>query len=102
MSSTENTVSLNNPTWEFLHSSFKRTELQKHCRDIGITKVWVTKGKLIDMILEKHRTMNTNVSDNIAQDSEVNLQKAMKEIEEIREMKKSINHEMRSSSHPSF
>ena len=46
-------LSLQNPTWDYLHRNFKKVELQKHCRDLGLTKIWVTKEKLIDMIIEK-------------------------------------------------
>ena len=85
MFSVENPVSLENPTWEFLNSNYKKTELQKHCRDIGITKVWYTKDKLIDMILEKHRTSRTDISENNVQDHELTPRRAMKGMEELRE-----------------
>ena len=85
MSTTENTVSLENPTWEFLHSNFRKAELQKHCRDIGITKVWVTKEKLIDMIIEKSRSSRPNVSGSTAENREISPREAMKGVEELRE-----------------
>ena len=43
--------SLENPTREFLYNSFTVTELRKHCRQLGLTKVWVNKDELVDMIL---------------------------------------------------
>ena len=85
MSSINNTVSLENPTWDFLHSNFRKAELQKHCRDIGITKVWVTKEKLIDLIMEKHRSSRPNVSENGVQDLEMNPRDVMNSVEELRE-----------------
>ena len=85
MSFIENPVSLENPTWEFLNTNFKKTELQKHCRDIGIARVWHTKDKLIDLIFEKHKTTRMNVSENNAQDHEPTPQVAMKGMEELRE-----------------
>ncbi|KAK3859075.1 hypothetical protein Pcinc_034774 [Petrolisthes cinctipes] len=47
------TPSLQKPTWDFLNKNFTKTELQKHCRELGFNKIWVTKEKLIEMILEK-------------------------------------------------
>ena len=85
MSSTNNTVSLENPTWDFLHSNFRKAELQKRCLDIGITKVWVTKEKLIDLIMEKHRSSRPNVSENGVQDIEMNPRDVMNSVEELRE-----------------
>ena len=85
MSTTENTVSLENPTWEFLHSNFRKSELQKHCRDIGINKVWVTKEKLIDMIIEKSQSSRPNVSGNTAENREISSREAIKGVEELRE-----------------
>ena len=89
MSSIANNASLDNPTWEYLHRNFKRTELQKHCRDIGIKKVWVTKEKLIDMILEKHSyghsSSRPNVSENVTQDYGESLHEAIMEIQDLKE-----------------
>ena len=50
---TENTPSLSKPTWDFLNENFTKTELQKHGRNLGLNKIWVTKDKLIEMILHK-------------------------------------------------
>ena len=63
MPSQNQALSLDNPTWEYLHNNFRRTELQKHCREIGITKVYVTKVKLIEMILEKRRQSQVNTEE---------------------------------------
>ena len=40
------------PTREYL-DQFTKTDLQKRCRELGLTKVWVNKNELIDMILNK-------------------------------------------------
>lgn len=80
-----NSVSLENPTWEFLNSNYRKTELQKHCRDIGITKVWVTKDKLIEMIMEKHRSSRPCISETIVQDQEITPHATVNGVEELRE-----------------
>jgi len=76
-------LSLQNPTWEYLHNNFKKVELQKHCRDLGYTKIWVTKEKLVDMIMEK-----ANVSSQQSRHQQVSdtlLKKMMDDIEQIKE-----------------
>lgn len=78
-------MSLNNPTWEFLHSNYRKAELQKHCREIGITKVWVTKEKLIDMIMEKHQSSRPINSENNDSNHEITSGDAAKGVEELRE-----------------
>ena len=44
------------PTWEYLHDNFTKVQIQKHCRQLGLTKVWLTKDKLVDMIMRHHRS----------------------------------------------
>ncbi|XP_068211709.1 bone marrow stromal antigen 2-like [Palaemon carinicauda] len=80
MASTNQNLSLDNPTWEYLHSNFRKAELQKHCRDLGITKVWVTKEKLVDMIMEKRRSLQA-----VAQEKGAMSQEEKSEIEELKE-----------------
>ena len=48
--------SLSNPTKFFL-KSLTKIELQKHGREIGVQKVWMSKENLIDMIMEKSQLM---------------------------------------------
>lgn len=48
---TNHVSSLQFPTREYLHN-FHKADLQKRCRELGITKVWVNKEQLIDMILD--------------------------------------------------
>ncbi|KAK3883022.1 hypothetical protein Pcinc_012629 [Petrolisthes cinctipes] len=43
--------SLQYPTREFLNTNFHKSDLQKRCRELGLTKVWVNKEQLIDMIM---------------------------------------------------
>ena len=96
-----NGPSLQNPTWDYLHRNFRKVDLQKHCRELGYTKIWVTKEKLIDMIIEKtksSRTLNRNnankehISESFIQDvlnSMNKIEKRLdikdKEIEDLRE-----------------
>ena len=85
MSSTENNVTLENPTRELLNDNYKKTDLQKICREMGFTKVWYTKDRLIDLILEKFRTVQTSDSENIVRDQELTPQETKKGMEELRE-----------------
>ena len=56
---------MENPTREFLHENFTVLELRKHCRHLGLTKVWVNKDTLCDMILRSTRSMtNEHTPDN--------------------------------------
>ena len=48
--------SLSNPTWEYLNENYTKPNLQKHCGRLGLKGVWVTKDKLIDMILAHARS----------------------------------------------
>ena len=70
MTSNASIQSLDNPTREFLHKNYKKEDLQKHCRDLGFSRVWVKKDKLIDMILENRRTSRLPVPESNAQDQQ--------------------------------
>ena len=48
--------SLGNPSWGYLYEKFTKVELQKHCRKLGLNGIYVTKDKLVDKIMEKHRS----------------------------------------------
>ena len=48
------------PTREFLSTNFLKSELQKRCLELGLTKVWVNKGQLVDMIMANTPTTNQN------------------------------------------
>ena len=88
MSNTNAAISLENPTREYLLDNFNKVQLQKHCRDIGITKVYVTKDKLVELILEKHRSTRTNMLEGNAQvngNNEVSTSEIMNMITELRE-----------------
>ena len=85
MSSTASILSLENPTRDFLHANYKKEELQKQCRELGFTKVWVTKNELIDMILEKHRSSRVVVSESNAQGEQLTQRSILDELEELRE-----------------
>lgn len=45
-----------NMSWDYIYKTFKKPELQKHCRTLGINKVWMTKDKLVDAIVNSQRS----------------------------------------------
>lgn len=45
--------SIERPTREYLEENCLKSDLQKRCRELGITYIWTTKSQLIEMILEK-------------------------------------------------
>ena len=85
--STDSGPSLQNPTWQYLHENFTKIQLQKHCRELGLTKIWVLKEKLINMIMERQGPPrdDTAVTRNEEDDSSIHLQRMMKDIAEIKE-----------------
>ena len=85
MASLNTSVSLRNPTWEYLHSNYTKIDLQKHCREIGITQIWVTKEKLIDKILEIHQSSRPKDFENSVQTQETTSRNTRDEIQELRE-----------------
>ena len=44
------------PTFEYFNKNFTKTELQKQCRERGLNKIWVTKDKLIEMLLAEYNS----------------------------------------------
>ena len=48
--------SLENPTKEFLLNNYKKVELQKRCRHLGLNNIWQTKEKLVNMIMNTHQS----------------------------------------------
>ena len=88
MSNPNNAISLENPTSEYLHDNYNKVQLQKYCREIGITKVYVTKAKLVELIMEKHRSPRPNNSDSSARENEnkeISISEIMNIITELRE-----------------
>ena len=85
MASLNTSVSLQNPTWEYLNSNYTKIDLQKHCREIGITQIWVTKEKLIDKILEIHQSSRPKDFENSVQTQETTSRNTRDEIQELRE-----------------
>lgn len=95
--------SLENPTWNYLFNNFTKADLQKHCRQIGIKKVYINKDQLVDMIMQNHQSTENETAatsqeeqsmdnlDNILQEI-INLNKRMSkkdsEIEELNTMLK--------------
>ena len=80
-SNAEREPSLSNPTWEYLNEKFKKTQLQKICMDMGITKVWVNKNELINKMLEKHQSStaaNENNEESINPNSPIDLTSEVK------------------------
>ena len=97
MTTNASTPSLENPTREFLHANYKKEDLQKHCRDLDFSRVWVNKDKLIDMILENHRNSELSVPESIVQTEEstelvendvLEVLEELRERENISEIKK--------------
>ena len=84
---TSSQPSLQNPTREYLRANFKKTELQKHCRELGFTKVWETKEKLVEMILQKADTRDLSALnlDDETETSSLIIQRLMKDIQDIKE-----------------
>ena len=54
--------SLHNPTWEFLHTNYTKSELQKHCSHLGLRGIWTTKEKLIDKLMTHYSNINNSPS----------------------------------------
>ena len=96
-------ISLENPTREFLFDNFTVSELRKHCRELGLTKVWVNKDELVNMILRSTRSTalerthesqdqsQTDLLQNICQELEnlkINMSRKDSQIEELNEMLK--------------
>jgi len=83
---TAHAPSLENPTWEYLHSNFKKTDLQKRCRELGFNKIWVTKEKLVDMIMSKHDSPSNDNNEQQRQmgDADSPLQKIISDIIELK------------------
>lgn len=73
--------SFENPTWGYLFSNFTKLELQKRCRKYGLTKIWVTKDKLVDVITNAQQS----VSDPRVEDTLDPLQITQLELQELRE-----------------
>ncbi|KAK3852579.1 hypothetical protein Pcinc_040840 [Petrolisthes cinctipes] len=44
------------PTRETLDKNYRKPELQKRCRELGISNIWTSKSQLIDMILQHSRS----------------------------------------------
>ena len=47
-----------NPTWEFLHSNYTKSELQKYCSQLKLGGIWTTKEKLIDKLMLRYSSQN--------------------------------------------
>ena len=83
--STLTTQYIERPTREYF-SNFTKTELQKLCRQLGISKVWQNKDQLIDMLLHHH-----NIQENAQEDvraiepSSDIVNKILRELEDIKE-----------------
>ena len=81
-----NGPSLENPTWDFLFNNFNKLDLQKHCRRLGLTKIWTTKANLIDMILQAQRPPRAQEESDEGEEPEDPLQNIYRELREMREI----------------
>ena len=80
-----NGPSLENPTWDYLFNNFNKIQLQKHCRSLGLTRIWTTKDKLVDMIIAaQHPPRAQNVSDD--EERVDSLQNIFRQLREMREL----------------
>ncbi|XP_068221374.1 repetitive organellar protein-like [Palaemon carinicauda] len=62
--------SLDNPSWEFLHSNYTKGELQKYCSQLDLGGIWTTKEKLIDKILLHYSSVNGQPSSSYTSSTE--------------------------------
>ena len=91
MSNPNNAISLENPTSEYLHDNYNKVQLQKHCREIGITKVYVTKAKLIELIMEKHLSQRRNSLETSTRENENNEMCTSEIMNIITELRERVN-----------
>ena len=77
--------SLENPTQDYLFNNFNKTELQKHCRHLGLPKIWVTKEKLVDMIMNNYYSLRPKNNSKETQDNDP-IQKLQQEVDELKEL----------------
>lgn len=73
--------SLENPSWDYLFNNFTKLELQKQCRAMGITKIWVTKDKLVDLIMRAHPSTHNERNEETCDP----IQKLQDELHDLRE-----------------
>ena len=64
--------SLQNPTWNYLHNNYTKIQLQKHCRSLGLTKIWTIKENLIDMIMKQHTAQLQDSNESSTRNEEEN------------------------------
>ena len=81
----DNAPSLENPTWDYLFHNFNKVELQKHCRNLGLLKIWTTKDKLVDMIMHAQGSSRALLDQNGEDESAVSLHRIFRELREMRE-----------------
>ena len=89
---------LERPTSEFVHANHTKVQLQKICRDLGLTKIWVTKEKLIEMILQYHQASKsmTNSGMEVRTRSTTEPSHAIaSELQKIKEMMNQKNSEIK-------
>ena len=82
------TPSLQNPTREFLDENFTKVELQKHCRKLGLKKIWGRKYEIIELIIENYRENRINSGD--VRNSQETAQPLPTENEVIRKLQADI------------
>jgi len=86
--------SFQNLTRDYLLKNYRKIDLQKFCRELGYTRIWETKEKLIDMILEKKKKSIEKSGEDVQDrdNEEVNvpvsnllLQQIMRDVDELKE-----------------
>ena len=66
--------SLRNPTFEFLDSNYKKSELQKFGSQLQLEGIWTKKEKLIEILIKYFSTLNrpsTSTQRSATEDSQV-------------------------------
>ena len=84
--SPDNTPSLEDPTWEYQFNNFNKIELQKHCRTLGLSKIWTTKEKLVDMIMHTQGSSQAQLDQDEDDETSVSLHNIFRELREMREI----------------
>ena len=75
---------IENPTREFFNK-FKKVELQKHCRQIGLTDVWHRKQEIVEMLLRTYRTQESTQEEvGDTEPSQDIINKILNELEEVK------------------
>lgn len=85
--------SFTNPSWDFLNG-IKKPELQIRCRELGINKIFVTKDKLIQMIMEKHNLSRLSGSESSEVQEGISICKCTSDVNKLKDQIKTKDQEI--------